>query len=324
MAQPSPPTELTSTRMPGCSAWVTVDDKPLPVYSALSEGNKSIGYIEAIEGAQFKCIIATDERKRLPKTTPRISTWMDAVYAGAQVTATTQRPFQFAKLSLTDDEDRACREEQVVKNMGTLQVKVIRVKDLHDADYVPLDGLHSEVVLHEATKKATLSHQTSLAPPQASPKMGLQTRCTEIDSPVNPFYTFEFRYRSRALLELEGQAPALPAPSPPPAAAAAAEDPPAATAQQPPTSAKAKGKKRAIEITIDSDDDEDGMTEVERLRARVAALERERVKPEPGVKVKEEEKPSLKKVKMEQGGSSGGASSSPKGKKGKPEVIELD
>lgn len=67
------------------------------------------------------------------------------------------------------------------------------------------------------------------------------------------------------------------------------------------------------------------MTEVERLRARVAELERERVKAERGAaRVKEEKNSSLKKVKMEQSGSGNAASLSPREKKGKQEVIELN
>jgi len=52
--------------------------------------------------------------------------------------------------------------------------------------------------------------------------------------------------------------------------------------------------------------------------------ERERVKVEPGLKVEEERKPSLKRVKKEQGTSNGGGLLGSRGGNGKIETIELD
>lgn len=69
-------TSTLSSRLPGCSVWVTVDDKPLSVYSATLEDNKSVGYIEAVEGAQFKVHFG-DGREEPPATDYAITVWLD-------------------------------------------------------------------------------------------------------------------------------------------------------------------------------------------------------------------------------------------------------
>lgn len=119
-------------------------------------------------------------------------------------------------------------------------------------------------------------------------------------------------------------------PSPSPAAARAAAS---TSASATPPVAGGSANKRAADLTLnsDSEDDDDGLTELERLRARVVELERrDNVKQESGVKSEtgegsgqrgRDEKPSVKRVKREGEGSSGG--SAKKGK-GKMEVIVLD
>ncbi|ORY79701.1 hypothetical protein BCR35DRAFT_352618 [Leucosporidium creatinivorum] len=348
MAQQDPPTKLTSPLLPGCEAWITVDEKPLSVYSAGFKGNKSFGYVEAVEGARFEvkyrdgrvvhpsedfCVKAfLDGRpvrgKVFYNTDPLFTSAPDsderlAVYSSARVTYTSERPFFFSKLAQTDDDELSCKDEKVVKHIGTIQLRYVRVKNVRNSEGKSKKE-YSDIVLHERTKKAKLSHQTSLGPVQTHAATGALTY-TSIDSADNPCCTFEFRYRSRALLELEGHAPALPAPAVAPNVLAAQNPPPSAPKPLATPKKAEKEKKRPLEITIDSDDEEDGMTELERLRARVAELEaeRERVKVEPGVKVKEEKESSLKKVKTEKGALSGGDSSST-GDGKKLEMVELD
>ncbi|ORY50199.1 hypothetical protein BCR35DRAFT_310768 [Leucosporidium creatinivorum] len=350
MVQPDLPTALISPLLPGCSAWVSVDGKPLPVYSIGTEGIKRFGYIEAVEGAHFQVHFA-EGREASPPDDFNLDVYLDGrwvrgsthtktaavfrmpldhphrlkTFSAARINPTTERPFLFSKIAQTDDDELACKEERVIKGIGSIQLRMMRIKDVEDKiEQMETQDL-PDLVLHEQAKKVKLSHQTSLGPARVTEVKRIAMKFNLIDSPSNPFVNFEFRYRSRALLELEGDAPAIPGPRPPLFPADPAPPPP--IARKPPVPKIAKGIKRPVEIIIDSDDSDDGSTEVERLRARVAELKRrEQMKLEPATpRVKDEKGNRPKNIKREKGVPNGVAlSASRKGKKGRPEVIELD
>ena len=72
-------------------------------------------------------------------------------------------PFVFGKPTLTDDALVACGDEAIIKNLGTIQLKFIRVDRQSHASHLPKvkRSYHSRdtPVLNENSKKALLSHQ---------------------------------------------------------------------------------------------------------------------------------------------------------------------
>jgi hypothetical protein len=128
---------------------------------------------------------------------------------------TSERPFQFSTISLTDDDELACTDEAVVKNMGTIQIKLWRVQVLGAAKPFIASPIESKT-LHERSKKAQLSHQTtylffsaypfengradqklfSLGPPRQI-KQNFRSSFHFIDPRDTPLVVCEFRYRSR-------------------------------------------------------------------------------------------------------------------------------
>lgn len=132
-----------------------------------------------------------------------------------RVSATTERPFIFSKLAQTDDDDLACKDERVVKAIGSIQVRLKRIVKLGRSNRQGGTEL-SNLVLHEQSKKAQLSHQTRSASslrqsaeplsaelsvyslgPERVAKPSMETTSKDLDPPDSPHYTFELRYRSR-------------------------------------------------------------------------------------------------------------------------------
>lgn len=122
---------------------------------------------------------------------------------------TTLRPFLFSKLSLTDDDDRATTDEKIVRGMGSISLRVYRVKVTGPSlatstsvtasrkpDFVP-------AVLHESSKKAQISHQTGFGHAEKDrPKS--RVNYDRIDPRKTPCFTLGLHYRSRTILEFEG------------------------------------------------------------------------------------------------------------------------
>lgn len=80
---------------------------------------------------------------------------------------TSEKPFLFSKLALTDDTDLACEEETIIKNLGTIQLKILRADVIGHATRPEKFKTRPEYLVHEGMKKATLSHQTGRAFPPA-------------------------------------------------------------------------------------------------------------------------------------------------------------
>ncbi|GAA5864963.1 hypothetical protein JCM1840_005693 [Sporobolomyces johnsonii] len=323
---PQPPTKLTSATK--LSAWVTVDDVPVPVYQVEEKGNKVTCFIEAAEGKEFKvgyenagfswsetvAWVHIDGTRMAG--VPSRSKSQPAMIDGRRETPNTIRPFAFAKLVLTDDPDLASTDENFIKNLGTIQVHVYRIYYLGEQPFPNrvTDGVKNQVA-HERSKKATLSHQATLGPVKATPQAG-SSNVDYVDPQGQPSQIFEFKYRSRALLELEdiiecelsSSFPFPKAPNEPPlsstSASAAAPTPPAPSAPRQPVAgpSTSKGNKRkastplqvdkdgAIVLLSDDDSDDDAPAGAQSKIARLEA-EIERLK-----KIKE---PGLAKVKKE-------------------------
>lgn len=67
----------------------------------------------------------------------------------------------FGKLVTTDDDEQACGEEGIVKAIGTIQLKISRIKNVFLRTTSAQDRLFTDIVMHEQLKKAQLSHQTA-------------------------------------------------------------------------------------------------------------------------------------------------------------------
>ncbi|KAL8283957.1 hypothetical protein RQP46_005070 [Phenoliferia psychrophenolica] len=285
------------------SAYVTINDAKVPVYKVVDKPDlrKTTCYIEAVTGAEFKVhyrdassFSSTDwaawvhiDGKSMrgstfrkdgafhsaPADDPRrVANWSGRSSGPGQ-----EQPFMFSAPTLTDDVATAVNDENIIKNLATIQVKMHR-----GTSGKPVASHYTqatETVLHEKAKKAMVSHTAKLG----AAKPCKPRSCTAfhyIDPTDAPYWTFEFRYLSRVLLELQGHVEAEPTPSPsasPPPAAAVKKEKHAASA-----SAKGKGKRETI--TIDSDDSdvgdgdvegEDSKAELKRLRERIAKIEGE-------------------------------------------------
>ncbi|BGP44688.1 hypothetical protein JCM10450v2_000502 [Rhodotorula kratochvilovae] len=299
------------------TASVLVDHQPVEVCRVEHSERKTTCYIEAVEGKEFKVEMrkswyTTDlatylsldgteiqgfssSRERLP-TQPM--TWV-----GSRISPIEIRPFAFAQIALTDDADEATNSEQVIKNLGTIQLEVYRTEILGTVSAPKQYKDPRQHVVDERSKKATMSHSTAFGAAKYSPDNSSTSSVRWIDPYRQPYYTLEFRYRSRALLELEGIVEAAPQPSPSPEPVASTSGAAAAARAGSGSSPAANRKKRKGSAISLSDDDDAG----EDLRAKIARLETENAKLKGGVKrEKEDVKPKVKgepigKVRTENG-----------------------
>ncbi|GAA5900255.1 uncharacterized protein JCM6883_002787 [Sporobolomyces salmoneus] len=232
---------LVAPLIPELLAWVEVDGEPVKVYGAEVTENKAVGYIEAKEGQQFKvCYLDNRTMHSRPKDDYAMQLRIDGTYTagqftrsdhssfskgayskarmktlpGRQVSERAMQPFFFSKLLTTDSEDLACSDENLVKNLGALQLRYRRVTKIQTSSAV-FHKPGKAILIHEQAKKAQLSHQANFG--EAVPIEPLsRTTCDFFDSSESPFFSIEFRYRSRQLLQLDDCIPHSPAPSPEP------------------------------------------------------------------------------------------------------------
>ncbi|GAA5993324.1 hypothetical protein JCM5350_001565 [Sporobolomyces pararoseus] len=356
---------LSSSAVPDFYSWIEVDGEPLEVYGATAAENKSIGYVEAKEGQQF-VVCFSDQRKAPPATDFTTHVNIDGTkargknwprdhsrysqasghqhrytqFTGRRTSETTEQPFLFSKLQTTDLDELACTNEQVVKNLGTIQLRYFRIKILKPStrSFKP-KHTEPEPKIHERAKKAQLSHQATYGESVQIPK-SKRSMFDYIDPESSPLFQFEFRYRSRQLLQLEGYIPNSPTPSPEPEQSQSPEPPVAATsssnrsvsATQPspaPQSEDAAERLARLKAQYESLQRQEQMA---RLQREIAALEGEvgespassstrKIKAEPS-----EDQRELKRVKQEMGEASSPSGGSGKGKgkeKKKADVIVL-
>ncbi|GAA5947347.1 hypothetical protein JCM3765_001634 [Sporobolomyces pararoseus] len=231
---------LSSSVVPDVYSWIEVDGEPLEVYGATEMESKSIGYVEAKEGQHF-VVCFSDQRKTRPKTGYNTEVWIDGSHVngrlsrqnsskfnkapghkgrykrfiGRETSKTTLQPFLFSKFKTTDSDELACTDEQVVKNLGTIQLRYHRIKNVRSWTGPSTFDAVEPKAIHEKVKKAQLSHQAAYGESVQVPD-GKRSAFDWIDGKASPLFQFEFRYRSRQLLQLEGHIPSSPAPSPEP------------------------------------------------------------------------------------------------------------
>ncbi|GAA5971508.1 hypothetical protein JCM11641_000618 [Rhodosporidiobolus odoratus] len=154
----------------GLYGWVTVDGQPAEVYGVEEKGGTTVAYIEAKDG-------------------------------------TTIWPFHFAKLQTTDDDENACKDEQVVKNIGTVQLRYWRVKNVRTVKTSVKAAVQAKPV-HERSKKAALSHQAGYGAPVA-----VEPSSRSIYDWVDSLFSvLELRYLSRSSPSLSPETARSPSP----------------------------------------------------------------------------------------------------------------
>ncbi|GAA5983152.1 hypothetical protein JCM5350_007898 [Sporobolomyces pararoseus] len=238
--------------VPNLYGWIEVNGEPLEIYGQTETENRAIGYVEAQEGQQF-IVHYADLRRIRPQDSYSLDLYVDGTraqgyaidrenvmysltpnhatrsgkFTGRLVSRTTEQPYLFGKLKTTDSDELACTDEQVVKNLGTLQLRYCRIKNAKPSTATKFQPAETKTI-HEKAKKAQLSHQATYG---ESVEIAQRPRvtCDWIDSTSSPMFQLEFRYRSRQLLQLEGHIPNSPTPSPEPDASAS----PAATPSSP-------------------------------------------------------------------------------------------
>ncbi|BGP14102.1 hypothetical protein JCM10213_002399 [Rhodosporidiobolus nylandii] len=357
---PDPKHRLSFPGLDGLYGWVTVDGQPLEVYGVEEQEGKTVAYIEAQEGKQFQVCVhdarkASDfaysmhlsvdgktlRRTLVPHDSPLFALAAthkrrQLVWDGVRESETTLRPFLFSQLQTTDDDDVACTDEQIVKGLGSLQLRFLRVTNVRSGSkYRP--RVVESARIHEQSKKAALSHQAGFGAAVPT-KPTSRVHGDYLDPKDSPFSALEFRYRSRAILQFEDFIPASPSPpaepspspSPPPVAG------PSRARQASSSTPAASTSKRRTSVSVDLDDDALA-AELASLRRqeRIAELEREqrrrsgagangsssqqKVKAEPG-KMDERDR---KRVKLEDTERVEAEKEERRKKGKKPEVIDL-
>ncbi|GAA6016919.1 hypothetical protein JCM11491_006913 [Sporobolomyces phaffii] len=224
---------LTHSRIVGFGVYVLVNGKRAPLYARQEIDNKTIAYMEAVEGASFsvhtldlrgrldfgyttdvcldgmRCRSVFIEKDRYSAFPVGSGDSLRTVDFKAQDESdTTERPFFFGKLQTTDDDDIATTDENLVRNLGTIQALYRRGEMTHNpAAQHHSSTFNGDALVHEKNKKAALSHRATLGAsvPVHTPKRSVSVR--SFDPPTAPYACYEIRYRSRELLQLEGHMP---------------------------------------------------------------------------------------------------------------------
>lgn len=159
-------------------ASVKINSQAVPIYKVEHKEEKTTCYIEAVEDAEFTVtfmkakMTATDLAAWLKVDGTRVDGFSIPIddmgghvdtFEGARISATAIRPFKFAKIALTDEPDMASTSEQVVKNLGTIQIAICRTQILGKSLVSAAYSDYKQHVVDEKSKKATMSHSTSCA-----------------------------------------------------------------------------------------------------------------------------------------------------------------
>jgi len=277
-------------RLHGYGAWVELGGKSLEEHAVEVKDNVISCYICSEEGKEFILHFDDDGSHFHPLTSPASrygraltikmdglsvdQSWGDfmAKQTSSGVHAdNTIRPYVFAPIDTTDDDDVAAREDPNIEHLGTIQVELKRAIGVGPGTFgfgyqgpVPSTG-----PIHERSKKAG-SHRVALG--QAIYKERSTVRVHYLDH--TPWLIFRFLYRKRDLLKAQGILPQ--SPSPPPA------NLPGPSVKAEVGENEGRGIKRerddnggnrddgVIEIVSDGDDLDTLQDELKRLQDRIA------------------------------------------------------
>ncbi|THU77925.1 hypothetical protein K435DRAFT_973738 [Dendrothele bispora CBS 962.96] len=269
------------------SAWITVDDVPLQEYDTKIKDSEIACWVPSEAGKNFTVKLKAKTNLCVPSYV-----YLDGKHAGGGIlglgrvaeadvsgtytSSTSQKPFMFSRLDLTDDDAYLDTNHTQIG-----EIKVLFYEGVIEAENTDFQSYNFEEPgkVHERSKKA-IGHQVGLGTEKQVTRQKF-SRCRRL----RILATMIFRYRPIDILRANGLAP--PAPKPP-AEPQVGEKRPA-----PPED--------ALDLTLlDDETDGDDEEEVAALEARLAAIRNKRrrmkVKSEPGVKT-EPGSPPIKKEK---------------------------
>ncbi|OCH88412.1 hypothetical protein OBBRIDRAFT_758187 [Obba rivulosa] len=197
--------------------WIYCDGEPLEEFAVKVENYNTIScYIASEAGKQFEVqwksyldVLASadcymDGRcMGAGRTRPRKNGFKGYARTGPE----TRQPFQFASLTLTDDDDVASPDDPTTQDLGVIEVRVCRVELKYESVYRTFRprNVESRGPVHERSKKAGL-HCVSLGPELWTPQTS-NTRPPDsvryIDKSDSPYLRFIFRYRPLAHLKAD-------------------------------------------------------------------------------------------------------------------------
>ncbi|KAI0786172.1 hypothetical protein C8Q75DRAFT_283420 [Abortiporus biennis] len=196
--------------------WITVDGKELEEYSTEHPNHNSVAcYIPSEEGQRF-CFklrnsnvtsnmsyafyLKIDGTNCGGNICPKGHT---AICSGAVLSETTEQPFLFSAMQLTDDDNVLHSNRNLWDQIGVIEVAVCRVVSQHSTPISAGPTLNSQP-MHELSKKAG-SHRVTLGDPVE--KRQQHAHVTTLETPKAPYAKFIFRYRPKALLQAQGIIP---------------------------------------------------------------------------------------------------------------------
>ncbi|EIM86218.1 uncharacterized protein STEHIDRAFT_122165 [Stereum hirsutum FP-91666 SS1] len=203
----------------GIDVWIQSGNEDLPMYQEEVEGLGSISaYIASHEGKQFKVAqrnnTADDFSYQILLDGHKVGSWLSrrgchGTVEGMHVKEDVVRPFEFATLQITDEEDIGLLRPDVSK-LGVIEIQFFRVVITGtNLDPMIFHSAFSTEAVSEKAKKVGW-HRTSLAPEkkvQTQPRM----RAEYLDHV--PYITFSIRYQPEDLLKAHGIMP-MPPPRP--------------------------------------------------------------------------------------------------------------
>ncbi|KAF9059363.1 hypothetical protein BDP27DRAFT_507225 [Rhodocollybia butyracea] len=257
------------------SAWIEVDGASLEIYDAKENGKEVTGWIPSETGKEFFIKWKTGARpsemvgdihidgEPYPGRAMPMGGEQTFIVTGAITSNTTEKPFLFSPLELTDDDEYLHKA-----TAGLGDVKLV-ISHATFGKSVPLNRTYAAVgKVHEKAKKAT-GHKVGLGIEKTKTTNMVAT--TRLGVAV----TFIFKYRPIEMLRANGIAPPLPIPTNKRAASLAEPDVPDSTQAGP--------------VPDDDHDDDEIASRMRDLQAEMDALQRKRrktshVKSEPRVK----------------------------------------
>ncbi|KAF9792069.1 hypothetical protein BJ322DRAFT_1026940 [Thelephora terrestris] len=275
-------------RLHGYGAWVESDGKPLEEYAVEIKGNVISCYICSEEGKEFALNFDDDgsHLRQFPapfETYGRVvkikmdgpdvdclwGEFMGELKSRGMRVGDILRPYVFAPIDTTDDDDVATRDDPNIEHIGTIQVELMRAARIGPGviGYQRGPG-PSAGPIHERSKKAG-SHRVAFG--EAVYKPQNPVRVHYIDQ--NPLLIFRFLYRKRDILKAQGILPQSPSPPPPPV------NLPGPSVKDKGLRNKGKGVKRErdedgdgglIEVFSDNEDIETLQDELKRIQDRIA------------------------------------------------------
>ncbi|KAJ3740620.1 hypothetical protein DFH05DRAFT_1581901 [Lentinula detonsa] len=254
------------------SAWIEVDGSELSIFDIKQTGNEVTCWIPSESEKKFSVKLSTGKRaismvgdifmdgKCLSGKTMKAGEPQTFTSSGVLTTATSERPFVFSKLELTDDDEYL---NMATAGLGDVKLVISHATFGVTRDHKRYKNCDTIGKVHEKSKKAT-GHRVGLG----AEKPVVYTKSISVRRHA-ALVKFVFRYRPIDMLRANGIAPL----------------------EERKKRIASPSEPEVLDLTGDSDDEEE--RRMNTLREELQALERKRrktkhVKSEPGVEPKHE------------------------------------